>query len=108
MEIAKLTQKILNFSLDVGPVMPLELLRADAGDHWCIFSTRYQVVSLDTMIAATKRKEGAWNSAISFCKQVIFAKEMAEWNREVLRTLPVRQAYSVYRYRGSYAGGGHL
>ncbi|CAB3247565.1 unnamed protein product [Arctia plantaginis] len=36
------------------------------------------VLSLDSLIAAIVRSESAWNSAVSFCEQVMLAKETAE------------------------------
>ncbi|CAB3250604.1 unnamed protein product [Arctia plantaginis] len=57
------------------------------------------VLSLDSLIAAIVRSESAWNFAVSFCEQVMLAKETAERDRERFRTLPARQARARARQR---------
>lgn len=49
------------------------------------------VFSLRNMIAAISRSKSAWNFTVSFCEQVMLAKEMAGRDQEWYRTLPVCQ-----------------
>lgn len=54
--------------------------------------------SLGKMIAALLRSESAWNSDVSFCDQVMLAKEMKERDREKYKIILVRQALERVRY----------
>ncbi|CAH2266600.1 jg19809 [Pararge aegeria aegeria] len=66
----------------------LEVCPAWAGQRRALENTAAGDLSLPTIVQTILRSESAWNTAASFCEEVMSAKEAAERDRERTSTLP--------------------